>query len=252
MAKKHTEQSPDAGLIETVANSDLRDVAKDATELVVDSFLIDGVLKEIPIVRSVVGLAKAGMSIRDRLFVEKVLRFLSPIGEYTADQRRDYLNSLDAQELKSASQHLILYLDRLDSIEKASMLGKVFQAYMIGKITYRQMLYFTHFIDSVFILVWQEYFEVIKRYHDHTGGVPLIDRDNALALEKVGFYKEQLKTEEGLDIQGSRYTKFLTGVKRTLELTDAGWDFIRIIFELWSNDQKGSMRYWLNVDLTAR
>jgi hypothetical protein len=65
----------------------------------VDSFLTDGILKEIPIVRTIAGLTKAGIGIRERLFVERVLRFLSPLSEYSADQRRAYLNSLDAEEL---------------------------------------------------------------------------------------------------------------------------------------------------------
>jgi hypothetical protein len=251
MTEKGPEQSLNRSLIDTLANSDLRDVAKDTAEVLVDSFLTDGLLKEIPIVRTIAGLAKAGIGIRDRLFVEKVIRFLSPLSEYSAEQRKAYLKSLDAEDLKNASEYLILYLDRLDSIEKASMLGKVFQAYMVGKIKYRHMLYFVHFIDSVFILVWQDYHAAIKALHDKSRG-PRIHEEDALALEKVGFYKEKHKGVERMD--RNSYQLWLKGIERGLILTDAGWDFIRVVFELWvdEDDERPYHRSQLSVSLKAR
>lgn len=42
------------------------------------------------------------------------------------------------------------------------MMSKVFEAYMLQKINYKTMLYFTHFIDSVFILVWKDYHRVLR------------------------------------------------------------------------------------------
>jgi hypothetical protein len=39
-------------LIETLSRSDLKDVGVESTELLLDSFLGDGLLREIPIVRA--------------------------------------------------------------------------------------------------------------------------------------------------------------------------------------------------------
>jgi hypothetical protein len=234
-------------------NSDLRDVAKDSAEALVDSLLEDGVLREIPIVRSVIGLAKAGISVRDRLFLEKVMRVLSPLSKYTSEQREGFLKSLDTEEVKKASQYLILYIDRLDSIEKTGMLGKVFEAYLTGKITYRIMLYFAHFIDSVFILVWQDYHEALKNWIPHRMGHPLeISKEDALALEKVGFYVEETKSVMKESIAGvKRRDHQLKGIERQLVVTDAGWDFINVIFQpKWpEKTNKDFLRNCLTVKL---
>lgn len=243
----------DKGLLETVFNADLRDVAKDSAEVFVDSFLTDGVLKEIPIVRSVIGLAKAGITVRDRIFLEKVIKVLSPLSKYSSQQRQEFLKSLDPDEVKKASQYLILYIDRLDSIEKTAMLGKVFEAYLTGKISYKAMLYFAHFIDSVFILVWKEYHTAIKKWVPHHVAHPLeIATDNALALEKVGFYMEKTKSvmKPSMPATGWRDQQ-LKGIERRLVLTDAGWDFINVVFQPeWpETTNRGFLRDCLSVRL---
>lgn len=248
-----SEQSLNQGFLETVFNSELRDVAKDSAEVLIDSLLDDGILKEIPIVRSVLGLAKAGISVRDRLFLEKVMRVLSPLSEYTSEQRQEFLRSLDADEVKKASQYLILYIDRLDSIEKTGMLGKVFEAYLTGKIGYKAMLYFAHFIDSVFILVWQGYHEAIKNWIPHRPAHGLaIATEDALALEKVGFYIEQTKPVLEDEYAGmSRRDRRLKGIERRLDLTDAGWEFVNVVFQpKWPETTNwGFLRNCLSVRL---
>jgi len=190
--------SLDKSLLRTLADSDLQNVAKDVGEIFIDSFLSDGVARDLPIINSIRALAKTGINIRDRLFVGKVLRFLQPFGQYTAEERRSFFNSLNADELKKASQAIVLYLDRLDSLDKPAMLAKVFEAYMLQRIDHRSMLYFCHFIDSVFILVWKEYYAVIKSWYDRTEdplNLKKISGDDAIALEKVGFYREEHEAE---------------------------------------------------------
>jgi len=224
MANGKEPKSLEKGLLETVANSDIQDVAKDGAEIVIDSLLDAGVLRDIPIVNTVLGLAKAGVSVKDRLFAEKVLRFLNPLSKYSSEERRQYLNDLDQDELKKASQYMVLYIDRLDSLDKPAMLGKVFEAYMLGRIGFKAMLYFSHFIDSIFILTWQDYYQAIKHWHDNRAGTPQIAIDDALALEKVGFYVEHTKPDEYFEPQ--LRVGMLKGIKRKLVLTDAGWQFI--------------------------
>jgi hypothetical protein len=76
-------ESVERGLLKTILNSDLRDVVKDSGEVLFESLLVDGVLKEIPVVRSVVGVVKTGLNVRDQLFLIKVMKFLRPLSKYT-------------------------------------------------------------------------------------------------------------------------------------------------------------------------
>lgn len=212
----------------------------DAAELILDSILTDGVLREIPIVSTVVGLAKAGFTVRGNLFIQKVLRFLNPLSKYTREQRQNYLAKLDQDEVKQAGQYMILYLERLDSLDKPAMLSKVFEAYMLQKIDCRQMLYFTHFIDSVFILVWKNYHRAIKLWHDNQIDWPRIEVADALALERVGFYTEEHEREEQIIGEPSPFEvsqTVLADVKRKLVPTQAGWEFIQVVFQQWTTDR---------------
>jgi hypothetical protein len=228
--------SLEKSLLSTLADSDLQDVARDAGEILIDTLLTDGLLRDIPIVNTVTAVAKTGLGIKEWLFARKVLRFLQPLGKHSPEERRRYLNSLNPDELKKASEYMVLYLDRLDSLDKAAMLSKVFEAYMLQKINHRSMLYFSHFIDSVFILVWEDYYAALKTQHNDLHRGKAISRDDALALEKVGFYEERQEAEK----KTARSGDTIAGLKRSLVLTDAGWDFIRLIFQLWPEEEAGA------------
>ncbi len=58
------------------------DVATDISELVIDG-LLEGIISEtaqgIPIIKGVVGIAKAGIGIKDFFFLKKLMRFLSGV-----------------------------------------------------------------------------------------------------------------------------------------------------------------------------
>jgi hypothetical protein len=245
-------ESLESSFLETVTNTELPDVAQDIGEIFLDTlFEENGIIKEIPLIKTLFGLAKAGLNVRDRLFAEKVLRFLGPVSKYSKEDRAKFLKELDPGELNEVGQYMVLYLDRLDSLQKPAMLGRVFEAYMLNKINRNHMLYFSHFIDSVFILTWEGYYKAIKAYHDKKGGSPKIFRDDALALEKVWFYEESHKPVERMD--SNSYQVWLKGIERKLVLTDAGWQFIRIVFQLWPDEDRRSFhRSWLSVELKEK
>ena len=217
------------GLITTLKNDDIESVCKEFSELAIDSFLEEGLCKDIPIINSVVGLARAGFSIRDRLFIEKVIRFINPLGQYSNEDRKIFLENLDQKELEKAISSIVLYLERMDSLEKPEMLGKVFESYMKGEVTFKSMMYFAHFIDSVFVIVWQDFYD-------------------AKALEVIGIY-EVVETAE-YDINVEQRTRYLHSVKKKLVLTDAGKEFIKVVFGFWKNEDNEFWCHQLDVDIS--
>ena len=56
----------------TLKNSNLQNIVSDFAELSVDSILQEGVLKDIPIVSTLISLTKVGISINDKLFLKKM------------------------------------------------------------------------------------------------------------------------------------------------------------------------------------
>ena len=63
-------------LTETIKDDNFQDLIMDLGETAIDAVLDEGVLKEIPILGSFLGVARATMSIQDKLFTKKLLTFL--------------------------------------------------------------------------------------------------------------------------------------------------------------------------------
>ena len=64
-------------VVKAIADSGGLELAVDAAEVSLDQLLTDGVLRDVPIVGGLVNLYKAGIGVRNYLFVRKVARFLA-------------------------------------------------------------------------------------------------------------------------------------------------------------------------------
>ena len=122
----------------TVASAKLADVVFDAAEVALDENLADGVLKELPIIGTVVKLVHAGQSVSEALFVRKLLRFLTELQSVPTEERRklleEYPDSSDKQN--ALGENLLLALERLDDVEKPKILARFFAAYIKSEIDY--------------------------------------------------------------------------------------------------------------------
>jgi len=140
-------------LVETIDNADLKDITNEILEEGIDSFLSDGVLKEIPIIKSFIGFMKLGKSIRDLFLFEKLLRFLFEIKSTTVDERRKLISKLEQEKSfnNKVGESLIFLLDRLDSLSKANIIGKLFKALIYGRIDSSTFQRLCFCVDRVYI-----------------------------------------------------------------------------------------------------
>jgi len=124
-------------IIEGVCNPKLEDVAVDLGEIELDVYLDDGLLKEIPIIKSVIACRKTWEAIHDRLFLRKVIAFMSSCPKFTETEIQTFVT--DHWRGESATRlgnTLVLLLDRLDDLDKPTMLAKVFAAFVTKHINY--------------------------------------------------------------------------------------------------------------------
>lgn len=123
-------------LTETIQGSDLPSVIEDLGEVAIDALIKDGVLKDVPIISTLHGLWKTGVTIRDHIFVQKLLKFLTELAEVPHAERVGMIERL-AQESsyrERVGEEIILLLDKLDRLEKAKLVGRAFAAYCKGQI----------------------------------------------------------------------------------------------------------------------
>jgi hypothetical protein len=137
----------------TLEISDLANIDIDLAEVTIDSIMNDGLLKDLPIVSSIVGLTKLGIKTRDFLLLKKILKFLTQLDSTTNDERQKFIRDVETNETynKKVGLALILILDKLEDLEKPEILGKLLTASIKGIIDYQTFLRLSYLIQKLFI-----------------------------------------------------------------------------------------------------
>lgn len=135
-------------LVESIKVDGLGDLAQQYVELGLD-MVTSGVLKDIPIVGTIVQISKAVGSVRDRLYLKKLVCFLAKVYESTHHQREKFVED-NCQDTQKFEEAVLLILEQADRIEKASLIGKVFKACISGKINYKDALKLSHMVNRAF------------------------------------------------------------------------------------------------------
>ena len=105
----------------------------DLLEVGVDALTDNEVLKEIPVLGSAVKIAGIGKTIKDRIFLAKIRRFLAA-AEPTEEGRR-FAAQLQSGErdAERTAEVLLLAIDQINDLEKAPILAKMFAAFLRGE-----------------------------------------------------------------------------------------------------------------------
>jgi hypothetical protein len=108
-------KSIERSFIETLRKSDLSSVAAAVSELAIDTLLDDGLLRDIPVVSTFRSLWKMGVTIRDWLFVKKLLKFLVELQELDAKVRNAMVAQLEEDPHSARKLARVCYYYWIDS-----------------------------------------------------------------------------------------------------------------------------------------
>lgn len=112
-------------LSETLTSSNLPTIASDIAEVTIDSVLKEGVLKDFPIIGSLIGIWKTGVAVNDYRFLNKLLTFLQESSNISSEKRENLINKLEDDKYQlEAGEKLIAVIDKLETVSKAKLLGK--------------------------------------------------------------------------------------------------------------------------------
>jgi len=119
-------------LIETIKNSELTKNIGELLEVGIDSFLKDGILKDIPGFSFLNGFWKTSIAIKDYRFLNKLLLFLNESAKLSLEKRLELIDNLEDNEFqKEAGEKLIAIIDNLETSSKAILIGKLL--YLFGQ-----------------------------------------------------------------------------------------------------------------------
>jgi hypothetical protein len=144
-------------LVQSIKLEGLVELTQDYIELGLDSVLKEGLAKDIPIIGTIVNLAKIAGGVRDRLYIAKLVRFLNEVGNTTQKDRERFIeeNCKDTR----FEHAVLLILEQADNMEKATLIGKVFKACILAKITYEDAVALSSMINKT---VWQDVVELLR------------------------------------------------------------------------------------------
>jgi hypothetical protein len=136
------QETPRGSAIANVIKSDgVVEIGKEALEMGIDAALESGILKDIPIVSTIVGVFNVGGTIRDQLLASKVICFLAKLSELSKEERDAMVDKLneDRKFAGRVGDALVEILDRMESERKPGIAAKCFAAYARGHIDYLQL-----------------------------------------------------------------------------------------------------------------
>lgn len=140
-----------ANIIKSLSkDSHLKDLSRDIIELVIDEGLKEGVIKEIPIVKTIYSLSKAYSSITDKIHLKKVLMVLLELKDIGAGEREKFIEDLK-DKYSSGGEKLMLTINHLQTYQKCEVFGKLCVLKATNKIDLDTYLRLTKMIESAYL-----------------------------------------------------------------------------------------------------
>lgn len=214
----------------SLASDTAIDIASEYGEIALDSVITDsGVLKEIPIIKTIIAVAKLGSSVKEAYFIKKLLKFLFKLKEVSIEEKEKFLNSFkDEKNKKKVLEQILILIDRHDDVLKSEFLANLFAAYIRGEIDNITFFKLSNVIDQ--LSVW----DIL---------LALKDPDNEYSSRKeeisdaLGYIKiERNLVSHGLYSEQVVHSYFLTqrsgkpSYELKYELTSLGRKFFRHVF----------------------
>ena len=203
------------------------DFISNLAEVGLDSIMEDGLLKEVPILSTVVSLFKIGGNIKDRHNIKKLIAFLNEINNEIQNQEEREKYKKKFQKSKhfrdEELEYLLVIIDRYIGYEKTQMLAHLYLAYLDEKIDWNSFAEYSEIVDRLL----PSDFRCLFNFMCHGGVIIEKEKDinvaSVLRLVSVGLVEQQTgMTWTDLDNPKKKKEDF------DYYITDFGRTFVKI------------------------
>lgn len=132
----------------------MADPIKDLGEIMIDTVFEDGVLKDIPIIRTIAGVARIGICIRERNLAKNTFAFIYGVRSQQIPQDKMEKYRMRLENPKQAEKELgyaLILLDKETQTKKAELYGKAYRAFIEEIISWDQFVELTEAISRMFM-----------------------------------------------------------------------------------------------------
>lgn len=178
------------------------DLSVDYSEIYLDDLIENEAIQEIPIIKSIVGLVKGGISINQFWFAKKLLTFIREFNQKSIDPEKlenfkTKLNT-DLKFGKRVAERLMIYIDRNIEITQTLIISNLFSAYVEENISFEQLNNILITLDKLNPKSYVSFFDLEKIDFNING-------TNYTDLGERNFEMEALITNSGFGIEQSPY-----------------------------------------------
>ena len=180
------------------------DVFKDCLELGIDNFIEDGILKDIPIVNSIVSGLKIAKNIYDRNLLKQTLTFIKELNNGTINKEKliAYRSTIENNTRKCEEElgRVLLYLNMFIDEEKSIMLAKLFKAYIGQIINWNEFCEYSEIINRIFLedLLILKYIKEGAKYKGKDGDNFRVERLYSLGILGNIMFADYEKLKENI------------------------------------------------------
>ena len=193
-------------LSKTLIESDLSSIAIDAMEIGVDGLLSKSLIRDIPIIGTLVSLVKTTQSISNYHFLSKIISFLNGLADIPIEKRQEMIKKIDESKKyrNKVGEQLLFILDHCEDNVKAEYISFWFRAFINDEIDYKEFLQGASIINRITVEDFQSFIDNDSElYHEDSLyiGVGLLFmsmEDVAVKNEVLGDWDDEpIFTTEG-------------------------------------------------------
>lgn len=151
MTELATKTNVSEAFSDALAAPELHEVGVSVADAILDSALEDGFLKTLPLVKYLHAALRLGKGIKDRLFLKRLISFLSPVGDVSQEQRAAMIAQIDhSGEFRvKVGEKLLYIIEKCDDHEQSEIVGRLFAACLRGELTYEEFLRGAHAVQML-------------------------------------------------------------------------------------------------------
>lgn len=195
--------------IDIIVNSkDLKNITHDIVEKVFDSQISNEILKEVPVIKTLVGIKNVYSTYTDAIFIKKAMNVLIELGEVNWKDRVELTSKLD-DEYSSGTEKILMSIDRLETIKKCKVFGKLCKLKAQKKIDKDEFLRLTKLIQDAYL----DDLYLILSFEEKVSGKKIIYQEEFYPLISLGLiYLEEpdpspIEKVEAFSIDETSYYK---------------------------------------------
>ena len=215
-------------------SKNMPDVLQETMEVTLDSFIKDGLFKDLPIIKYVASAYNMVNDIRSWHTIRKLAVFIDEFnrGVLEKDKYEEYIQLLskDSKRINRELDYIVIIIDRMLELEKSAMLAKLYMAYLEKQISWNEF--------AKYSIVTERFlcgdYEVLEKGAIQVSDETIID-DAVLRLEALGLMIEKkdnsLFVKRGNGNYGITHGSLQKAMSRTREYvrTQFGEKYIQIV-----------------------